>query len=105
MSKKEVKVKSLYEYTRSELTSIRDVAVNRTREITTYMYENNDPPASVLDALQNELDSLQGTIAKIGNQLKTLHARCIFCRERQEVEVSTITFICDACDKRVFGRP
>jgi hypothetical protein len=98
-------VKKLDEYTRSELVKVQAVAEDKIRVLYEYLTEKEQGrPSAISEALRNEADKLQGVVKHIENRLEALHARCIFCKEKQPVEVATITFICKPCDNKVFGR-
>jgi hypothetical protein len=95
-------VKKFDEYTRSELVHVKQVLLKKTDELV--CLSDGRYPKAVQEAIDREVDSNMDIVGKINARLEKLHSSCLFCKQKAEVEVPTITHICGACDDRIFGR-
>ncbi len=93
---------ALEKYTRSQLEHALKVIHKKQQEVKTYL-AGNHLTDTIHTALKNELTDFEALEQHIKIRLEALHASCIFCRERQTVEVPTITFVCKTCDDTIFG--
>lgn len=96
--------KKFEQYTRSEMTEIKKILEQKQNELYEHIGMNPDAGEWVKDAIRKEAEHLRDVIGQIDARLATMYSSCIFCKERVEAEVPTITHICAKCDARVFGR-
>lgn len=55
----------------------------------------------IQEVLRNQVTHYENSIAEIDKMLNRLHASCILCGTRTEVQEPTLGYICAKCDGRI----